>query len=76
MYTTNAIESVYASFRIVTKKGAFPNERALLKLLYLRVSELESKWAVGHIRNWALVLNQLMVNEAYSKRIEKYSAYL
>ncbi|WP_285023831.1 IS256 family transposase [Lactococcus garvieae] len=69
MYTTNAIESVHASFRKVTKKGAFPNEKALLKLLYLRISELESKWAVGHIRNWALVLNQLMINDSYSKRI-------
>lgn len=76
MYTTNAIESIHASFRKVTKKGAFPNENALLKLLYLRVSELERKWTSGHIRNWPLVLNQLMMNEAYSKRIEKYSAYL
>lgn len=76
MYTTNAIESIHASFRKVTKKGAFPNEKALLKLLYLRISELDSKWAVGHIRNWALVLNQLMMNDSYSKRIEKYSAYL
>ena len=73
MYTTNAIESIHASFRKVTKKGAFPNENALLKLLYLRVSELERKWASGHIRNWPLVLNQLMMNETYSKRIEKYS---
>ena len=70
MYTTNAIESIHASFRKVTKKGAFPNENALLKLLYLRVSELERKWASGHIRNWPLVLNQLMMNETYSKRIE------
>lgn len=76
MYTTNAIESIHASFRKVTKKGAFPNENALLKLLYLRVSELERKWASGHIRNWPLVLNQLMMNETYSKRIEKYSIYL
>lgn len=76
MYTTNAIESIHASFRKVTKKGAFPNEHALLKLLYLRVSELERKWANGHIRDWPLVLNQLMMNEAYSKRIEKYSVYL
>ena len=38
MYTTNAIESINSSFRKVTKKGAFPNENALLKLLYLRVS--------------------------------------
>lgn len=76
MYTTNAIESIHASFRKVTKKGAFPNENALLKLLYLRVSELERKWASGHIRDWPLVLNQLMMNDAYSKRIEKYSVYL
>ncbi|KAF1129478.1 hypothetical protein B8V05_06080 [Streptococcus agalactiae] len=51
MYSTNAIESIHASFRKVTKKGDFPNENALLKLLYLRVSELECKWATGHIRD-------------------------
>uniref|UniRef100_UPI003D2F5FEE IS256 family transposase n=1 Tax=Listeria rocourtiae TaxID=647910 RepID=UPI003D2F5FEE len=39
MYTTNAVESVHASFRKVTKKGAFPQENALLKVLYLRVKE-------------------------------------
>ena len=44
MYTTNAIESINSSFRKVTKKGAFPNENALFKLLYLRCLELESKW--------------------------------
>ena len=43
MYTTNAVESV-TSFRKVTKKGAFPNENALLKLLYLRITELYKKW--------------------------------
>jgi transposase-like protein len=32
MYTTNAVESINSSFRKVTKKGAFPNENALLKL--------------------------------------------
>ena len=37
MYTTNAIESVNSSFRKVTKKGTFPNENALFKLLYLRI---------------------------------------
>ena len=39
MYTTNAIESINSSFRKVTKKGAFPNENALFKLLYLRCTE-------------------------------------
>ena len=43
MYTTNAIESINSSFRKVTKKGAFPNENALFKLLYLRVTELYKK---------------------------------
>ena len=33
MYTTNAIESVNSSFRKVTKKGSFPNENAVYKLL-------------------------------------------
>lgn len=37
MYTTNAVESIHSSFRKVTKKGAFPNENALLKVLFLRV---------------------------------------
>ena len=45
MYTTNAIESVNSSFRKVTKKGSFPNEDAVFKLLYLRVQELYQKWA-------------------------------
>ena len=44
MYTTNAIESVNSSFRKVTKKGSFPNEDAMFKLLYFRVQEIYTKW--------------------------------
>ena len=72
MYTTNAIEAINSSFRKVTKKGAFPNETALFKLLYLRVTELEKKWDGGHANNWALVLNQLMVNDKFASRLTKY----
>lgn len=72
MYTTNAIEAINSSFRKVTKKGAFPNETALFKLLYLRVTELEKKWAGGHVNHWAMVLNQLMVNDKFSNRLTKY----
>ena len=43
LYTTNAIESVNSSFRKVTKRRSFPNENALFKLLYLRVTELYKK---------------------------------
>ncbi|WP_262378226.1 IS256 family transposase, partial [Enterococcus faecium] len=70
MYTTNAVESVHSSFRKVTKKGAFSNENALLKLLYLRTKELHAKWSGGRIQNWAMVLNQLMINETFSSRMK------
>ena len=72
MYTTNAIESINSSFRKVTKKGAFPNENALYKLLYLRCTELENTWENGTIRSWSQVLNQLIINDKFSSRIEKY----
>ena len=75
IYTTNAVESVHSSFRKVTKKGAFPNENALLKLLYLRTQELQTKWNGGTIRNWSMVLNQLMINDKFKNRIEKYQRF-
>ena len=75
MYTTNAIESVNSSFRKVTKKGTFPNENSLFKLLYLRIKELNTKWETGHIPNWSMVLNQLMINDNFSSRINKYLNY-
>ena len=75
MYTTNAIESINSSFRKVTKKGTFPNENSLFKLLYLRIKELNAKWETGHIPNWSMVLNQLMINDNFSSRINKYLNY-
>ena len=75
MYTINAIESVNSSFRKVTKKGSFPNHEAVFKLLYLRVKELQKKWEKGHLNNWSMVLNQLLVNDQFKDRIEKYIQY-
>jgi len=72
MYTTNAVESVNSSFRKVTKKGAFPNENALLKLLYLRITELYKKWKGRPVSNWAMVRNQLDVDDRIQARIRKY----
>lgn len=72
MYTTNAVESIHSSFRKVTKKGAFPNENALLKVLFLRVKELETKWVGGHIQNWAMVMNQLLLHDELKNRVLKY----
>lgn len=75
MYTTNAIESVNSSFRKVTKKGAFPSEDAVMKVLYLRITELYKKWNERPISNWAMVRNQLAMNDNIQSRMLKYEAY-
>lgn len=75
MYTTNSIESVNSSFRKVTKKGAFPNEDAVRKALYLRIQELYKKWNGRPAANWAMVRNQLSMDEAMHARILKYEKY-
>lgn len=72
LYTTNAVESVNSSFRKVTRKGVFPNENALFKVLYLRVKELYQKWGSRPVSNWALVRNQLDMDEKIQARIRKY----
>lgn len=72
MYTTNAIESVNSSLRKVTKKGAFPNEDAVRKAFYLRIVELYKKWNDRPVANWALVRNQLAMDDKMQTRILKY----
>lgn len=72
MYTTNAIESVNSSFRKVTKKGAFPNEDAIFKILYLRVLELYKKWKKHRLQNWAIIRNQLSVDERMADLMDRY----
>ena len=72
MYTTNAIESVNASLRKVTKKGIFQNETSVMKVLYLRITELEKKWNNRKVANWAMVRNQLAIDETLQPRIERY----
>jgi putative transposase len=75
MYTTNAIESVNSSFRKVTKKGSFPSEDAVMKALYLRITELYKKWNGRPVANWALVRNQLSMDDRMQNRILKYENY-
>ena len=72
MYTTNAIESVNASFRKVTKKGSFPNEDAVFKIFYLRILELYKKWNSHRLANWAIIRNQLLIDERLGPLMEKY----
>lgn len=75
MYTTNAIEAVNSSFRKVTKKGSFPGEDAVMKALYLRVTELYKKWNGRPVPNWALVRNQLSMDDKMQAGILKYEDY-
>lgn len=72
MYTTNSIEAVNSSFRKVTKKGSFPSEDAVRKALYLRITELYKKWKNRPVANWALVRNQLSMDDRLQARILKY----
>lgn len=57
MYTTNAIESINRSIRKVIKaKGAFPNDRAIFKILYLALNNASKKWTMP-IKDWKAALN-------------------
>lgn len=62
----------YSSFCKVTKKGSFPNEDAVFRLLYLRVQQLCRKRAGRKIPNWALVRNQLLMDERMASLMERY----
>ncbi|WP_026496923.1 IS256 family transposase [Butyrivibrio sp. WCD3002] len=75
MYTTNPIEAINSSLRKVTKKGAFPSEDAVLKALYLRITELYKKWNGRPVPNWAIVRNQLAMDTSMQARILKYEKY-
>ena len=70
IYTTNIIESVHRQFRKLTKtKGAFPNETALTKLLYLGIKNASKKWTMP-VRNWSLTISQLAI--FFEGRLDKY----
>jgi putative transposase len=61
IYTTNAIESVNSSLRKVIKnRGSFPNEEAVMKLLYLALTNASQKWTMP-IRDWASALNRFAI---------------
>ena len=49
------------------------NTDAVMKLLYLRVKELYSRWGEGcHQPGWARVRNQLLCDEGIRARIERF----
>jgi transposase-like protein len=61
IYTTNAVEGFHRQVRKVTKtKGAFVNDMALLKLVYLATKNIEKKWTAP-LQNWSLIIQQLYI---------------
>ena len=61
IYTTNAIESLNATYRKLNRqRSVFPSDTALLKALYLSTFEATKKWTVS-IRNWAQVYGELSI---------------
>jgi putative transposase len=61
IYTTNAVEGFHRQVRKVTKtKGAFTNDMALQKLVYLTLRNLQKKW-VSPLNNWSLTVQQLYI---------------
>lgn len=61
IYTTNAVEGFHRQVRKVTKtKGAFTNDMALLKLVYLATMNIQKKWT-SPLQNWSLTIQQLYI---------------
>jgi putative transposase len=61
IYTTNLIESLNMSLRKVTKtRSSFPNDDALLRLLYLALRNITKKWTAT-VNGWASTLNQFAI---------------
>ncbi len=61
IYTTNAVESLNASLQKVLKqRKAFPNDEAILKVLYLALHQVARKWTMP-VQNWKQALNQLSI---------------
>ncbi|MAO68426.1 MULTISPECIES: IS256 family transposase [Idiomarina] len=67
IYTTNAIESLNASLRKITKtRRSFPNDEAVMKVLYLALHQASKKWTMP-IRNWKPTMAQFEI--MYQDRI-------
>ena len=61
IYTTNAIESLNATYRKLNRqRSVFPSAQALLKALYLATFEATKKWSMT-IRNWGQVYGELSI---------------
>jgi putative transposase len=61
VYTTNTVEGFHRMLRKATKtKGAFTNENALSKIIYLTVLQALQKWNKP-THNWKQIYSQLFI---------------
>ena len=61
IYTTNAVESLNAQLRKVTKKrGAFPTDDSVRKVLYLAITRASKRWTMP-IQDWPAALNYFSI---------------
>ena len=61
IYTTNAVESLNAQLRQVTKRrGAFPTEDSVRKVIYLAISRAAKRWTMS-IQDWPAALNYFSI---------------
>ena len=65
IYTTNPIESMNSSIRkIAGPKRIFPTDDAVLKSVFLAVSDRLKKWT-ARLRDWSDIFNQLSIHFAH-----------
>ena len=70
IYTTNSAESFHRQLRKVTKtKSIFPNDKALIKMLYLATMDASEKWIL-RLRDWPIILSQLTIY--FKERVSDY----
>jgi len=61
IYTTNAIESMQAQLRKVTRKrGSFPTADSVRKVIYLALQRISKKWK-RPIKDWPAALNHFSI---------------
>ena len=61
IYTTNAIESINAAIRKVTsKRGAFPTQDSVRKVLYLAILKASERWS-RPVQDWNAALNHFAI---------------
>lgn len=70
IYTTNPVESIHRIMRKITKtKGAWSNEKGLLKQLYMALNRKKKSWNKTAY-NWTTIQRELMIH--YGDRYQQY----